>query len=171
MFSCFHKHWIWLHGISLFLFEFLRTERHSFLFIWIFKNRKCFLDAVEISLINFILKYNSFIYIASLAYFCVLMRNQLKPCARSTNISPVSYVLLLFHAPKEAWYKKSIVNRKIWGARKIFFILQSTHISMCTCSTCFKLGITISFGITFVIRPQFVDTLFIVRRAHALIQP
>ena len=59
-----------MHRIGLFLFEFLKTERDwKFILIRI-NNRKWFLDEIEKYLIiNFVLKYIHFIYIAFVVYF------------------------------------------------------------------------------------------------------
>ena len=59
-----------MHRIGLFLFEFLKTERDwKFILIRI-NNRKWFLDEIEKYLIiNFVLKYIHFIYIAFNVYF------------------------------------------------------------------------------------------------------
>ena len=70
IFSCFYK----LRRISVFLSEFLTNECDwKFILIWIFNNRKSFLDEVEThSIMKFVLKSILFIYNASLVYFCML---------------------------------------------------------------------------------------------------
>ena len=77
IFSWFYKHWTWLHQTSLFSFEFLTTEPDwKFKLIQMFGYRKSFLGEVEIYfLINFILKFITFVYIAILVYFCMLIIN------------------------------------------------------------------------------------------------
>ena len=62
-----------------FLFQFLTTEPNwKFILTRKFNKRKCFGDEIEIySIINFILEQITFIYIAFIAYFCLLMANQL----------------------------------------------------------------------------------------------
>ena len=130
-FSFFYKHCC----ISLFLFKFLTIERdYKFTLLQIFNNRTCFLDEAGIySTISFILNYISFIDIASLEYFCMLMINWL------SHGSLVQYILIitlcrvqydnfsyfpnLFHELLDEWN-----NTQMWETRKVIVILHEATV-------------------------------------------
>ena len=92
IFLCFFKHWTWLDRISLFLFEFLTTQRNwGFVLIRIFNyKRKRILDVVEMYLvINFIL------HLILCIFFCANDEIALaqKPCAILSKCS-MSFCLI-----------------------------------------------------------------------------